>query len=96
MSLVLQKLTAQLEILDQHLASLSGEAGVLAKIMDGSLEERAAFVGVVNQARSAIHASLGTWVEGFKVEMSSTTDALMVQAEEGLQAVSRAARVLNA
>lgn len=83
-----EQLTAQLAILDQHLASISGGAGVLGNIMDGSVEERSAFVKVVNQARSAIHASLGTWAEGFKIEMSTTTDGLMRQADEGLQAVS--------
>lgn len=56
--------------------------------MDGSIEERSAFVSVVNQARSAIHASLGTWATAFKVEMETTTDALMEKADERLEAVS--------
>ncbi|KAL7409838.1 P-loop containing nucleoside triphosphate hydrolase protein [Mrakia frigida] len=84
-----EKLTSQLAILDEHLASINAGSAALGTIMDGSIEERSAFVSVVNQARSAIHASLGTWARGFKVEMGTTTDALMVKADERLEAVSR-------
>lgn len=57
--------------------------------MDASVEERAAFVSVVNEARFAIHSSLGTWCENFKGEMSSTTDGLMKDASKSISAVSR-------
>lgn len=89
-ALLSQALTSQLAILNQFLTTVSSSGESLGKIMDGSIEERAAFVSVVHQARSAIHESLSQWSERFKTEVCSTTDALMIKADDSLVAVSLA------